>query len=159
MTTKSKPSILVVDDEQMVVTSITAFLEVDGEFEVFGFTDPEQALRFVESQPIDVVLSDYRMPGMNGLQLLRRIKELRPETSRLLLTSHADARSAIDAINQVALFQFLEKPWVDEQLLLSIRSGAERARLLRELRERVGELDSAHHVIKDAQSRLIHAFL
>ena len=159
MTTATKPSILVVDDEQMVVTSISAFLEVEGEFEVFGFTDPEQALRFAESQPIDVVLSDYRMPGMNGLQFLRRIKELRPEASRLLLTSHADARSAIDAINQVALFQYLEKPWDDEQLLLSIRSGAERARLLRELRERVGELDSAHHVIKDAQSRLIHAFL
>jgi DNA-binding NtrC family response regulator len=155
----SKASILVVDDEDIVVTSITAFLELDGQFDVFGYTDPGEALRFVQSQRVDVVVSDYRMPVLNGLQFLRRIKEVQPETSRILLTSHADARSAIEAINQVALFQYLEKPWDDEQLLLAVQSGAERSKLLRELRERVGELDSAHDVIKSAQSRLIRAFL
>jgi DNA-binding NtrC family response regulator len=157
--TRDKPSILIVDDEQMVVTSISAFLELDGRFEVDGFTDPIEALQFAGAQRVDVIISDYRMPVLNGLQLLRGIKEVQPEASRILLTSHADARSAIDAINQVGLFQYLEKPWDNEQLLLVIQSAVERSRLLDELRVRVGELDSAHSVIKSAQSRLIHAFL
>jgi len=155
----SKASIMIVDDESIVVTSITAFLELDGQFDVFGFTDPAEALRFAQQQRVDVAICDYRMPVLNGLQLLRQIKESQPEASRILLTSHADARSAIDAINQVGLFQYLEKPWDNEQLLLVIQSGVERSRLLRQLREQVGELDSAHDVIKSAQSRLMRAFL
>jgi DNA-binding NtrC family response regulator len=143
----------------MVVTSITAFLELDGQFDAFGFTDPAEALRFAQSNRVDVAICDYRMPVLNGLQVLRQIKESQPEASRILLTSHADARSAIDAINQVGLFQYLEKPWDNEQLLLVIESGVERSRLLRQLRERVSELDSAHNIIKSAQTRLIHAFL
>jgi DNA-binding NtrC family response regulator len=154
-----RASILLVDDEPMVVTSITAFLELDDQFDVFGFTDPTEALRFAQAHRVDVVICDYRMPVLNGLQLLRQIREGQPEASRILLTSHADVRSAIDAINQVGLFQYLEKPWDNEQLLLVIQSGVERSRLLRQLRERVGELDSAHNVIKSAQNRLIRAFL
>ncbi len=154
-----KPSVVIVDDEQMVVTSIAALLELDGEFEVHGFTDPAETERFVESHQADVTVSDYRMPAMNGLQLLRRIKEIQPESSRVLLTSHADANSAIQAINEVALFQYLEKPWDNEQLLLAVRSGVERSRLIRDLREKADALDSAHHGLKDAQRRLVHAFL
>jgi DNA-binding NtrC family response regulator len=155
----TRASILLVDDEQIVVTSITAFLELDGQFDVFGFTDPAEALRFAQAHSVDVVICDYRMPVLNGLQLLRQIKEAQPEASRILLTSHADARSAIEAINKVGLFQYLEKPWDNEQLLLVIQSGVERSRLLLQLRERVGELDSAHSVIQSAPSRLIRAFL
>jgi DNA-binding NtrC family response regulator len=155
----SKASIIIVDDEPMVVTSITAFLELEGQFDVFGFTGPAEALRFAQANRVDVAISDYRMPVLNGLQFLRQIKEVQPEASRILLTSHADARSAIDAINQVGLFQYLEKPWDNEQLLLVIQSGVERARLLHQLRERVGELDSAHNLIKSAQTQLMRAFL
>lgn len=155
----SKPAVVVVDDEQIVVTSLTALLELDGEFEVHGFTDTGEAERFANEQAVDVVVSDYRMPKMNGLQLLRRIKTSQPESSRVLLTSHADAQSAIEAINEVGLFQYLEKPWDNEQLLVAVRSGVERSRLIRSLREKTDALDSAHGVLKDAQRRLVHAFL
>ena len=106
-----------------------------------------------------MVVSDYLMPKMNGIQLLGRIKELQPEASRVLLTGHADKQSAIEAINRVNLFQYLEKPWDNQQLLLVIRSGIERARLFRDLREKVGELDSAHSTLKTVEQRLIQAFL
>jgi DNA-binding NtrC family response regulator len=99
------------------------------------------------------------MPKMNGIQLLSRMKELQPETSRVLLTGHADKQSAIQAINQVALFQYLEKPWDNSQLLLVVNSAVERTRLFRDLREKVDELDSAHSSLKDVQKRLIRAFL
>jgi response regulator RpfG family c-di-GMP phosphodiesterase len=96
---------------------------------------------------------------MNGIQLLGRVKEVQPEASRVLLTGHADKQSAIRAINQVALFQYLEKPWDNAQLLLVVRSGVERANLFRDLREKVSELDSAHSTLKNVQKRLIEAFL
>lgn len=155
----TKPMVVVVDDEEMVVTSLKALLELDGEFEVFGFTDPSVAESFLISNPVDAVISDYRMPSMSGLELLKRLKATRPEASRILLTSHADASSAIEAINEVALFQYLEKPWDNEQLLLATRSGVERSTLLRGLREKVEQLDSAHLTLKNTQRRLIHAFL
>jgi DNA-binding NtrC family response regulator len=158
-TNGNKPSILIADDEEMVITSIRAFLQLEADFEIHGFTDPEEAAAFAVSNPVDVAVSDFLMPKMNGIQLLGKIKEAQPETSRVLLTGHADKQSAIDAINQVALFQYLEKPWDNQQLLLVLQSGAERSRLFRELREKVGELDSAHSSLKNAQTRLIQAFL
>jgi DNA-binding NtrC family response regulator len=154
-----KPSVLIVDDEDMVIASIRAFLQLESGFDIHGFTDPEEAARFAASNPIDVAVSDYLMPKMNGIQLLSRIKETQPEASRVLLTGHADKQSAIQAINQVSLFQYLEKPWDNAQLLLVIQSGAERARLFRDLREKVEELDTAHSSLKNVQRRLIEAFL
>ena len=99
------------------------------------------------------------MPKMNGISCSAGSRRSQPETSRVLLTGHADKQSAIQAINQVALFQYLEKPWDNSQLLLVIQSGAERARLFRDLREKVGELDSAHSSLKTVQQRLLQAFL
>jgi DNA-binding NtrC family response regulator len=155
----NQPAVVIVDDEDMVITSIRAFLTLETTHRVHGFTDAEEAARFVEGHSIDVIVSDYLMPKMNGIQLLRRAKQSQPEASRVLLTGHADKQSAISAINEVALFQYLEKPWDNAQLLLVINSGIERAQLYRTLREKVTELDSAHSSLKDVQRRLIQAFL
>jgi len=154
-----KPSIMIVDDEDMVITSIKAFLQLETDFDIHGFTDPEQAADYASKNLVDVAVSDYLMPRMNGIQLLGKVKESQPEASRVLLTGHADKQSAIQAINQVALFQYLEKPWDNAQLLLVVQSGAERARLFRDLREKVQALDSANSSLKDVQTRLIKAFL
>ncbi len=154
-----RATVMIVDDEEMVITSIKAFLQLETDFAIHGFTDPEEAARFVGQQPVDVAVTDYLMPKLNGIQLLAKVKEAQPEASRVLLTGHADKQSAIQAINQVALFQYLEKPWDNAQLLLVIQSGVERSRLFRELKEKVGELDSAHSSLKTVQSRLIQAFL
>ena len=155
----AKPSVLIADDEDMVIASIKAFLQLEGDFDIHGFTDPEDAARFAAEHAIDVAVSDYLMPKMTGIQLLGKIKEAQPEASRVLLTGHADKQSAIQAINQVALFQYLEKPWDNSQLLLVIQSGAERAKLFRDLRDKVEELDAAHSSLKSVQRRLIEAFL
>ena len=99
------------------------------------------------------------MPRINGIQFLGRAKQLQPEASRVLLTGHADKQSAIQAINDVGLYQYVEKPWENAQLLLIIQNGVERAKLLRELREKVSELDTAHSSLKNVQKRLLQAFL
>jgi DNA-binding NtrC family response regulator len=157
--TNAQPSVLIVDDEDMVITSIRAFLQLETEYHVNGFTDPEAAARHLETNPVDVVVSDYLMPKLNGLQLLQRAKQLQPEAARVLLTGHADKQSAIQAINDVGLFQYLEKPWDNAQLLLVINSAIERTQLLRQLNQKIGELDLAHTNLKDVQARLLRAFL
>ena len=93
-------------------------------------------MRHLETNPVDVIVSDYLMPKMNGIQLLAKAKELQPEAARVLLTGHADKQSAIQAINDVGLYQYLEKPWDNSQLLLVINSAIERTQLLRKLRTR-----------------------
>jgi DNA-binding NtrC family response regulator len=155
----TQASVLIVDDEEMVITSVRAFLNLETEYLVTGHTDPEQALRHIETNPVDVVVSDYLMPKLNGIQLLGKAKQLQPEAARVLLTGHADKQSAIQAINEVGLFQYLEKPWDNAQLLLVIQSAIERTQLFRSLREKISELDSAHSSLKDVQTRLLRAFL
>jgi DNA-binding NtrC family response regulator len=156
---QGQPVVLIVDDEEMVITSVRAFLNLETEYDIHGFTDPEAALKYLETHPADVVVSDYLMPKMNGIQLLGKAKNLQPEAARVLLTGHADKQSAIQAINEVGLFQYLEKPWDNAQLLLVVQSAIERTNLFRTLRDKISELDSAHSSLKDVQSRLIKAFL
>jgi response regulator RpfG family c-di-GMP phosphodiesterase len=108
---------------------------------------------------VDLVVSDYMMPGMNGIQLLAHARRCQPEATRVLLTGHADKASAIQAINEVGLFHYLEKPWDNAQLLLVIRQAVERTLLFRELKAKIAELDSAQSTLKESQLRLLKAFL
>lgn len=156
---QAQPIIVIVDDEEMVVTSVRAFLMLETEYTVHGFTDPQNAADFMETNPMDVIVSDYLMPKLNGIQLLSKAKQLQPEAARVLLTGHADKQSAIQAINEVGLFQYLEKPWDNSQLLLVVQSAIERTQLFRTLRTKITELDSAHSSLKDVQTRLLRAFL
>jgi DNA-binding NtrC family response regulator len=143
----------------MVITSVRAYLQLETEFEIHGFTEPEPAVKHMESHLVDIAVSDYLMPRMSGIQFLTRAKQIQPEASRVLLTGHADKQSAIQAINEVGLYQYVEKPWENAQLLLIIQNGIERSKLLRELREKVSELDTAHSSLKNVQKRLLQAFL
>jgi len=154
-----QPTVMVVDDEEMVITSIRAFLRLETEYHIQGFTNPLEAAKYLESNPVEVVVTDYLMPKMNGIQLLAKAKEYQPEAARVLLTGHADKQSAIQAINDIGLYQYLEKPWDNAQLLLVIQSAIERTTLVRNLRDKISELDAAHNNLKEVQRRLIRAFL
>ena len=145
MAENRKPVIVLVDDEEMFLTSIRTLLMLEADYDVTCFTDPREAVKHIEKNPVDMTVSDYMMPGMTGIQLLAEAKRHQPEATRVLLTGHADKASAIQAINEVGLFQYLEKPWDNAQLLLVIPQGVERAGLLREIRQ--------------INSRLLKAFL
>ncbi len=159
METNNESRIVIVDDEEMVLTSLSAYLTLETDYQVETFTDADDALGYLRNSLVDVVISDYLMPKMNGIQLLAKAKEIQPEAARILLTGHADKQSAIEAINKVGLFQYIEKPWDNAALLLVIRNGSERAQLLRSLRSKIQQLDEAHSNLKTAQTQLIRAFL
>lgn len=153
------PEIVLIDDEDMVVTSLRALITLETEFNVHAFTSPAQALAHLEFHPADVIVSDFMMPGLNGLQTLERAKELQPEAARILLTGHADKQSAIHAINRVGLYQYLEKPWDNAQFLLVLKSAVERTVLLRQLAAMVEKLEGHNGALKDFQGKLLKAFL
>ena len=125
----AKPKILCVDDERNVLDSIAINLRKD--CEVIGAGTGAEALRTLAAEPaITVVMSDMRMPGMDGATVLARARALRPEVPRILLTGQSDLSAAIAAVNDGQLFRFLTKPCSKEQLQAAILAAIEHHRLL-----------------------------
>ncbi len=137
---KEANCILIVDDEQMITDSISAYLELTTDLHVFTANDPVEGLKCVDQYPIDLVISDFLMPEMNGLEFLRRVKEIQQDATLILLTGYADKENAIRAINQIGLYYYIEKPWNNEELVKIIYNGLEKKSLISELREKIEEL-------------------
>jgi DNA-binding NtrC family response regulator len=154
-----KETVLIVDDEEMVLTSISTFLGLETEYTVQTFTSPQEALAFIENNPVHLVVSDYLMPQMDGVTFLAKVRELRPEVPRIILTGYADKENAIKAINDVGLFQYIEKPWDNDDLLIIIRNGIEKLKLLSKLQEKISEINSAYGELQNIQNEIVKAFV
>lgn len=152
-------TVLIVDDEEMVTTSLRGFLQLETTYRVLTSNSPHEALTVVQNERVDVVLADFMMPGMDGIQFLSRCREARPLTTRILLTGYADKQNAIRAINDAGLYYYLEKPWSNEQLLIIVRNGIERSALFTELDSRVSALEEANRELYGMRRRLIQAFM
>ena len=135
------PTILLVDDDELILSSLRGLFTLETEYELLSFSDPKEALQEVERRPIDVVISDFLMPEVNGVDFLREVRRVQPEAVRILLTGFADKENAIRAINEVALYQYVEKPWDNEDLLLLVRNALQEKSLRHQLSEKLGELD------------------
>ncbi len=120
--------ILFVDDEPNVLEGIQRTLRKD--FSVSIAEGGENALALIASEgPFAVVVSDMRMPGMDGIQFLRRLSESSPEAVKIMLTGNADQQTAMDAVNQGNIFRFLTKPCPPEILIKTLNAGLEQFRL------------------------------
>src|SRR4051812_22571564 len=95
---KRRHSILVVDDEPDVVQSVKDLLRLD--YDVHTATSAAQGMKILQEKPIDVIMSDQRMPEMTGVEFLQKAKDPHPDATRLLFTGYADIHAVIDAINQ-----------------------------------------------------------
>jgi DNA-binding NtrC family response regulator len=153
------PTVVLVDDEEMVVTALHSFLQLETPYNILTYTSPREALEAVEEQEVHVVVADYMMPELDGITLLTRVREARPQASRILLTGYADKANAIRGINEAGLFQYLEKPWDNDHLKLVIRNGVERARLIGRLDEQMSALEGANQELADIRQRLMKTFL
>ena len=130
-----KYKILVLDDDKLVTSSLKSLFMLEGFCDAAFFNDPIEALKYLEKNSRDVIISDFVMPQMNGLEFLSKAKAMYPNASMILLTGYADKENAIRAINEVGLYKYIEKPWDNDELIINIKNAYERAHLIEKLEE------------------------
>lgn len=124
-------NLLFVDDEENVLNALKRIF-LDENYRIFTTTSPSEALVLMGREKIHLIISDHRMPGMTGAELLKEIKQKWPETIRIMLTGHADIQSIMGAVNEGAVYKFITKPWNDEDLRLTVSIALQQYVLLRE---------------------------
>lgn len=108
-------TLLLLDDEENILRALTRVLRRDG-YRILIATRAQDAFELLAKNDVQVIISDQRMPETNGTEFLSRVKDLYPDTVRLVLSGYTDLKSVTDAINEGAIYKFLTKPWDDEQL-------------------------------------------
>lgn len=149
-------TILILDDESIVTSSLKTLLEVEGFTDVFDFNSPEVALESLHSLKPSVIISDFIMPKMNGLDFLKESKKICPESSMILLTGYADKENAIRAINEVGLYKYIEKPWDNDDLIVNVKNALERSHLIEALEGKISELNEANSKLEKYADSLEH---
>ena len=120
--------VLCVDDEPNILSALRRLLRPSG-YRVLVAESGAEGLELMASEQVDLVISDMRMPNMDGAAFLAAVKAGWPDVVRILLTGYADMASTIDAINRGEIFRYVTKPWVDSDMLLTLRQGLERKAL------------------------------
>lgn len=165
MTTQINPvdsgarSILCVDDEANILSALRRLLRPHG-FKVSVASSGQAGLDFLEENgAVDLVISDMRMPELDGSEFLEKVRERWPDTMRLLLTGYADVSSIIGAINRGEIYRYISKPWDDHDLVLIVQQAFERKALeeeKRRLEEQVFQQNEELKVLNaDLESRVI----
>lgn len=140
MVSPKKTTLLIVDDQQEILNSLQRLFKLH--YHVLTAASGQEALEILQEQEIAVILSDQRMPGMDGVSFLRAAMELQPEAVRLLITGYADIEATVDAVNEAKIYQYISKPFEPDDLKKIVDNAAERFRLMRhnsELQKRLAE--------------------
>lgn len=137
-----KIKVLYVDDEVHNLQSFKATFRRT--FDVFIAESGAEGLKVFQENDIDIILTDQRMPGMTGIELLVEIRKINPEPMRILLTGYSDINAVIDAINKGQVYRYLNKPWQEEELKNTIESAFEVYHLRRENKELIKKLERAN---------------
>lgn len=124
--------VLFIDDEENVLNSITRLFRKEEDYELIVTADPKEALSKISNDNFAVVVSDQRMPTMDGVTFLEKVKDISPDTIRIIMTGQMDIQSAIKAINNGAVYKYLTKPWNDDELKNSIRQAVFQYHLITE---------------------------
>src|SRR3954471_214970 len=122
-------NLLVVDDEPLALKLIERAFSAEADVELRLTNSPTRGLEIAERLELDVVISDQRMPEMDGLAFLSRLREFRPKAHRILLTAHPELDVALNAINQGLVYRFVLKPWDLDDMRVSIRRALEAKRM------------------------------
>lgn len=146
-------TILFVDDEANILSSLKRLFRPLG-YQIFTAEGGEQGLAIMASERVDLVVSDMRMPEMNGAQFLEKVRERWPDTVRILLTGYAEMGATIDAINKGQIYRYVSKPWDDNDITLIVKHGLQQKMLERE-KQRLEELtNKQNEELKDLNAHL-----
>lgn len=124
-----KQSILIVDDEVNILKTLRRVLK-DDKYVIFTAQSAEEGLKLLEKEKIDLIISDQKMPGMEGLEFLEKTIENYPDIIRIILSGHADVHDAIRAINNGCVYKFIVKPWNNEELKITVKRALEQRELV-----------------------------
>lgn len=119
------PKLLCVDDEPFILSALQRLFR--GQYEVFTATSGAAALQLLAKTPVEVVISDQRMPGTTGIELLAKVREMAPETMRILLTGYADLPATLAAVNSGEVYRYVTKPWNNDYLRRVVKGAMEAA--------------------------------
>jgi len=141
--------ILCVDDERNVLRALERVF-LDDDYEIVIANSGEEGLQAMEeSGPFQVVISDYRMPQMNGVEFLKAVYDRWPGTVRIVLSGYADAAAIVSAVNDGHIYKFIPKPWNDDELRSIIQNCLERYFLLKKNRELLDKLAAANLALEE----------
>ena len=153
-------SLLIVDDEPNVLSAMrrlcqnAAILPAIPEPSIATFTSPVDALAHLDHHRVDIVISDYRMPQMDGASFLARVKLLHPDTARIIMSACSDIDGIVRAVNHAGIFRFVSKPWTDPDLKATIIEVLAHRRLLIENRDLADEVRAQRDLILRQQLEL-----
>jgi response regulator RpfG family c-di-GMP phosphodiesterase len=146
--------VLYVDDEPGLCRAFSRIFHARADLQVVAVGSPDEALSLLGRETFDVIVSDLRMPGMSGLELLAAARRRSPEMRRLLVSGYADFESALDAINEVGIDRLLTKPWQNEEMRGAVDGALEVARLQRQNLRVTGELRRRTEELERVNQRL-----
>jgi diguanylate cyclase (GGDEF)-like protein len=150
---KPARTLLLVDDEPSILSALKRQLRGMG-YQILTATSGKAGLELLAQHEVDVIVSDQRMPGMTGVEFLRTVKTLYPETVRIVLSGFTELQSVTDAVNEGAIYKFLTKPWEDEQLRAHIEEAFEHKEMVNENRRLNLEVRATNQELARANRQL-----
>lgn len=146
---EKKHTILCVDDEELIVKGLRMSLELEG-YRILTATSGEEALRILEKENVDLIISDQRMPRMEGSELLRIVRAKYPNVISIMLSGYSDFEALVDAVNEGEIFRFVGKPWDDREFKNIIHAALEQRRVINIVEKLMSQLseivDLAEHI-------------
>ena len=140
-----KASILIVDDQVEILNSLRRLFKTD--YDVHTASSGAEGLQIVRRQPLAVILSDQRMPHMDGVHFLKETMRLQPDALRLMITGYADIEATIGAVNEANIFQYISKPFEPDDLLRIVANAVNRYRLVQQNKELQKKLERANETL------------
>jgi len=149
----SEPTILIVDDEPNILRALMRLLRKEG-YHLLSAGNGEAGLECLRETSVDVVVSDFRMPGMTGLEFLMEARDIAPDAVRVILSGYMDVGLITDAVNRGEIYRFITKPWDDDELKALIRQSVQHCHLVRENRRLNEELQQTNRELLELNHRL-----
>lgn len=145
-------TLLLVDDEVNIINSLKRALHGE-KYSIVTAADATEALELLRNTPVDLVISDIGMPGINGLDFLKIVKETYPDTARIILTGQSDTPTVLKAINEGEVYRYFTKPWANEEIRISIRQTLKHFEFLRAAHRMMCRMKEQDRLIQDLEER------
>ena len=146
-------TVLLVDDEKCVLDSLYRSLKNEP-YEIICAQEPEEALDILQEQEVSLILSDIKMPKMNGIELLKKAAEYSPDSVKMLLSGYSEVDLIVDAINSASVWRYIAKPWNNEDLIMAIKNGIQYYELQQDRRGLLDTLERKNAELEELNSNL-----